>query len=204
MTLSARKVLDAAMSEAERVTVLPVILGLDPSPHRCGWGVVRLDDGAPVACGCVEIRHANKDGWRVGFDRAVRDAVAVIAKASDTFYTVVREHEVSAVYVERPSGGRNYQGTLDIAWVSGQVAQAAGRRFGVDVWCLRPQEWKSAVGLAGNASKEAVLLRAIDLGFDAYNAGGLDPVITQDAADAGLIARAGWIELDRAAERSQT
>lgn len=194
MTTRARQVLDDAMSEAERVTVLPIILGLDPSPHRCGWGVVRLDDGTPVACGCVEIAHANKDDWRVWFDRSVRETVKEIAKVSDTFYTQVREYEVAAVYVERPAGGRNYQGTLDIAWVSGQVAQAAGRRWNVDVWCLRPQEWKSAVEMPGNAAKDAVMMAAHELGFLAES---------QDAADAGLIARAGWVELNRAAERSQ-
>ena len=181
-------------------TVTPVILGLDPSPHRCGWGLVRLDDGAPIACGCVEIEHANRDDWRVGFDRAVRAVLSEIIINADYEIYPGPDWDVSAVYVEKPAGGRSFQGVLDIAWVSGQFAQAAGRRWNVDVWCLRPQTWKSAVGLPGNASKEAVLLHAIDLGFDTYNAGGLNPTITQDAADAGLIARAGWAELDRAAE----
>ena len=192
------------------MTVIPVILGLDTSPHRCGWGLVRLDDGAPVACGCVEIAHENKDDWRVGFDVAARTALSDMALDKSWGYgsslTVGHWYErveVSAVYVERPAGGRNYQGTLDIAWVSGQFAQAAGRRWDVDVWCLRPQEWKSAVGLPGNASKDDVMGAAFALGFDSRDRGGLNPTLTQDAADAGLIARAGWVELDRGAQRAE-
>lgn len=173
----------------------PVILGLDPSPHRIGWGVVTLEDGAPVACGVVPFAHINPDDWRVWFDRSVRNTLRTVVLNAR-----IVDADVSAVYVEKPGGGRSVQGTLDVAWVAGQIAQAAGRRWNVDVWSFRPQEWKKAVGLKGNAMKDECIAFAREFGFDVPVIGKTTQHYSDDAADAGLIARAGWVELDRAAE----
>lgn len=155
-----------------------------------GWGLVTLDDGEPVACGCEDIDLPDH-GWlheqvQLGLD-AVRCDVA----------------EIAAIYIEEP-GLPPKSGTKG-AYHAGRAVQAAvvcvARRWpwawpddpaAMDERMLKPSEWRQLAGLPGNAPKGVVLDRAFDLFVEAGGPGECRTVVdTQDAADALLIALAG-------------
>jgi Holliday junction resolvasome RuvABC endonuclease subunit len=145
------------------------LLGLDPSPLRLGWALARLEDGTPVACGRVSL--SEPPGVR-----AALAAVEAVARWS--------RGEVALVYVEAPWHGHSRAGVIRAAETSGQVIQAASRRGPhAPIEWLQPAEWRRLAGLPGNASKDAVMVKAKELGWD--------PRANQDAADAALIATGG-------------
>jgi len=51
---------------------------------------------------------------------------------------------------------------------------------------MQPSEWRKIAGLSGRASKEEVMFYAVQNGYDPAD---------QDQADAGVIALAGWNEI---------
>ena len=149
-----------------------VILGLDPSPLRLGWGTVDLDTGTPIACGTQPLGKWD-DGWL--------DASSVRGALRDIGTTFV---EPSVVYIEAGYIGPNPTIAIRIAEAMGQTVQAVNRRWpDAIIQRVSPQNWRIANGLKGNAPKAECFARAIELGFQALD---------QDAADGALIATAGW------------
>ncbi|MGE4428773.1 MAG: hypothetical protein AB7G37_20145 [Solirubrobacteraceae bacterium] len=171
-----------------------LILGIDASPNRLGWGLVTLDDGSPIGCGwwAVNLRAV---AWRQ-------------APLTDLIAKRLGDLDVSAVYVERPAIPRQYQG--DAALDNGRALQAAVSSlravFGsmIPLEELRDATWKSLAGVGPKkaatidhvrdavdppwptrqACKPHVYMQALLLGFD--------PEGSQDAADAACIAVAGY------------
>lgn len=170
-----------------------LILGLDVSPKRLGWGYVDLVTGEAAGCGCEAI-DLPEHGWH---HKRVSGALADIwwhgAPDGDC--------EVQAVYIEQPwlsprSGTKS-------AYSAGRAVSAAQgaceRRWPhAPIAFLHPQEWRKLAGIA-NKGKEPIVLRALELGFGREVPGDQSRVLEwvvpggQDAADAACIARAGWV-----------
>lgn len=93
-------------------------------------------------------------------------------------------NDVIAIGIERPAGKF---GVAQVSMAFGAVLAMLPTDLLVKPW--QPAEWRVAVGLKGNAAKEDVQLRAIELG-------GLD-WRRQDRFDAYLIARATLSVLER-------
>ena len=168
------------------MSVTSLCLGLDVSPRRMGWGLVDLLTGEPVTCGCEEL-------WRSSTRKAEHEAVNWPEQAERTqaaihrFAAFARMHEVQAVFIEHPISrfaGVAYDGGLAVGVAMAEVKR---RWPWVTVQFLLPSEWRTEVGLKGNASKEDVL--AFAEGFECW------PMLwdfhPQDAADALVIALAG-------------
>ncbi len=164
------------------MTVTSLILGLDVSPKRCGWGLVNLIDGAPVACGMEPIDLPDH-GWQ---HEQVAKALRVVAVTAGGMWTI--EAEIQAVYIEEPISrfpGMAYKEGRAIGCVQAEVER---RWPWAPIAYLVPAEWRKLAGLKGNASKTEVWARAA-----ASMSGILHvPDLPQDAADALLIAVAGW------------
>ena len=167
-----------------------LLLGIDVSPKRLGYGLVDLVTGEPVACGMepIDLPHA---GWH---HQQVQRALGVIDPGGpggpDDF-------EIQAVFIEDTAGAGKFR-QHDAGRAQGMVQAEVERRWPwVTVQFLKPSEWKKLAGLKGNASKEEVYLRALDLGFGVEQPGDQSRVLEwvvpggQDAADAGCIAVAG-------------
>lgn len=184
------------MTDADRI-----IVGFDVSVTRVGVAAVLSGDGSPLGC---EARFVNfaKRGWS---SRAVADFVS---EQPWIFRPVL------AIYVEQPAFPR----------VSGpESAFKAGRALQVVVsacelvWSstvelLKDAQWKDRADVrrhkgstiqdvyaatappwpAPSSAKPDVYLRALELGFR--------PGGSQDAADAALVAHAGWITVNRTKE----
>lgn len=173
------------------MSVVSLCLGIDVSPKRLGWALARLEDGAPVACGCEAI-ELPANGWKPGW---VRDHLVLALFRNQV------EGEIHYVAVERPAlppksgtnsafnAGRAYQ----------EAISAVRRRW---PWAvvdeMQSSEWRRLAGLSGNASKNAVMLHAVStLGFvlpgQVRKSEGLTDLTraSQDAADAACIAVAG-------------
>lgn len=171
--------------------VTSLILGLDVSPKRLGWGLVNLVTGEPVACGMEPIDLPDH-GW--SHEQVTRALDAVQRK--DIFGHVYSEafpgSEVQAIYIEQPalppvSGPKS-------AYNAGRAVQEAHnsceRRWPhAPIEYLMPSEWRKLAGLPGNASKGDVMGLAESIGDHVYPGPSSMP---QDAADALLIAVAGW------------
>jgi len=84
------------------------------------------------------------------FDRARSVAEAVPGRAS------VFWDELVAVGIEHPAG---HHGTGPLLRIQGAILSAIPARMLVEPWS--PAKWRKAVGLAGNASKEAVYSFAV-------------------------------------------
>lgn len=170
--------------------IVPVCcLGIDVSPLRLGWGLVSLDDGTAIACGMERIDLPHK-GW---METQISEGLKALPPC-----------HVAAVYVEQPALPP-VSGTKS-AFIAGRAIQAAHtvvrkRWPEAPVEYLMPSSWRKYAGLPGNASKADVQTLAgvllLDAGYD-------DGAPAQDAADALVIARAGFrcnVEVyDRAVE----
>lgn len=177
------------------MSVVSLCLGIDISPKRLGWALARLEDGAPVACGCEAI-ELPANGW----DRKRLDSLLYVAEAAGGFGSGDMRNfydaEVHYVAIELPAlppksgtksafnAGRAYQ----------EAVSAIRRRW---PWAvldeMQPSEWRKLAGLPGNASKGAVMAQAWEF---ITNAEGdisdlAESLLSQDAADAACIALAG-------------
>lgn len=185
-------------------TTEPVLLGLDASPNRVGWGLI-TEAGRPIGCGCLDVMLPRRS-WRT---LHVRDGLAeVLVRFLEA------PEQVLAVYREAPwfpdsSGPKS---ATDAGRALGTVDAHVEVLTGRPVVELQPATWRSKakVGRKGSATyeqvadavdppwptrevcKPEVYLRALLLGFD--------PEGRQDAADAGCIAEAGRVaEADKVA-----
>ena len=160
------------------MSVRSLLLGLDVSPRRLGFGLVDLITGEPVACGMepIDLPHA---GWH---HQQVQRALGVIDPGGPD------DFEIQAVFIEDTAGAGKFR-QHDAGRAQGMVQAEVERRWPwVTVQFLKPSEWKKLAGLKGNASKGEVSLHALDL----LVAGPGSPlVVYQDALDALLIAVAG-------------
>ena len=151
-----------------------MILGLDAQQLRLGYALCHLEDGEPVRCGCIPLAAG------AGFSRSVREALLAISAPLAFDQTC----ELALVAIEDAHLGPNRMGSLRHAMAIGEVRQAVDRRWpDAAVQLIAPQEWKKLVGLRGNASKDAVMVQAHELGWMAEE---------QDEADAACIAYAAW------------
>lgn len=170
--------------------IVSLCLGLDVSPKRLGWALARLEDGAPVACGCEAI-ELPANGW----DRKrIYEALGAPDRMNG-FGT--RGAEVHYVAVERPAlppkSGTN--GAFNAGRAYQEAISAVRRRW---PWAvvdeMQPSEWRRLAGLKGNASKRDVEAAALaiqhEFEHDDPTKYALD-LSFQDACDALLIALAG-------------
>ena len=175
--------------------VRSMLLGLDVSPRRLGFGLVDLVSGEPVACGCEAI-ELPKNGW----DRMQVVMALQVPHGTQARFDADQAYlagEIQAVYVEHPIS--RFPGmAYDEGRAVGMVHAEVQRRWPhAPVEYLKPSEWRLLAGLKGNASKAEVTLRAIELGFGDEvmedQSRCLSWVVPggQDAADAACIAVAG-------------
>jgi Holliday junction resolvasome RuvABC endonuclease subunit len=186
------------VSNASRgsASVTSLILGLDVSPRRLGWGLVSLIDGSPVDCGMEPIGLPDH-GWQHQQVARALERVAARGKYDPSVPAGqwYQGAEIQAVYIEQPwlsprSGTKS-------AYNAGRAVQAAQseveRRWPwAPIEYLQPAEWKLLAGLKGNATKPQIMdqaWRVLSLDRGDFMAG---VVVEQDAADALLIAVAGW------------
>lgn len=174
---------------------VPVILGVDISPRRCGWGVARLEDGAPLACGMQTVNLPDPDGMWMGSGDRMRDGL-ILAQRDISELGDVR---VELVYVEEPA--KSVPGGGPVAFASGRAFQLCLTLLDAvypdrPVEILGPTEWRRLAGLPGNCGKDVVYAHSLErLPADGKRA--------QDAADALCVAMAGWrsnLEINARAE----
>lgn len=203
-----------------------LVVGLDPSPLRLGWGAVTLDDGAAVACGMERLDLPGM-GWS---DDQAREALRVVDERLTRL-----GHTVAAVYIEQPALVHQ-KASFDAGRAVQEVLVAARRRWphADGPHFLQPSEWKALAEVPANprglrnvalvgyvlhkleeegrqGAVEAIVastLKPSELKPWVYALAveaGFAPGDSQDAADAALVALAGqrrnaetW---DRAVER---
>ncbi len=174
--------------------VRSLVLGLDVSPKRMGWGLVDLETGDPIACGCEDI-DLPSGGWKHqqvarAFDSLPSWGIGGLRNDERS------DDEIQLVYIEQP-GLPPVSGTKS-AYNAGRAVQAVHgeveRRWPwAPIEYLQPSEWRVLAGLKGNASKDQVRRAAHyeALGAD-WSEDRCDFLSgSQDAADALLIALAG-------------
>jgi Holliday junction resolvasome RuvABC endonuclease subunit len=153
-----------------------LVLGLDPSPLRLGWAVMRLDYERPLECGWDTLASLQGES---ADPPTIRAALAIVAARAD------HHGEVAYVAIERPWHGFSRRGAILAAETCGQVVQAVSRRWPhAAIERFEPAEWRRLAGLSGAAKKPEVLIYAESLGWR--------PDGSQDAADAAMIALAGY------------
>lgn len=169
------------------MSVTSLIIGLDVSPRRLGWGLVHLVTGEPVACGMEPIDLPDH-GWS-------HVQVSLALGEIPLWHPSPRLPEVQAVYIECPISrfpGMAYDEGRAVGMTQGEVER---RWPHAPIEYLMPSEWRKLACLRGNASKADVMdaASALFLAAEMRGAGGdgLD-IEHQDAADALLIAVAGW------------
>lgn len=167
------------------MSVRSLLLGLDVSPKRLGWGLVDLVTGEPVACGMEPIDLPNA-GWH-----HQQVARALEGPAHVPWHGDVNPHhyhrEIQAVFIEDTAGAGKFR-QHDAGRAQGMVQAEVERRWPwVTVQFLKPSEWKKLAGLKGNASKDDVFVEAIRV----METSDARRIPAQDAADALLIAVAG-------------
>lgn len=157
-----------------------LLLGIDVSPKRLGWGLVDLVTGEPVACGCESIDLPDHGWMHKQVQRALLDGpCSVVGIGADTLW------EIQAVYIEDTAQAGKYR-QHDAGRAQGIVQAEVERRWPwATVQFLKPSEWKKLAGLKGNATKLDVWEHAN------HEALRLMRGQQQDAADALLIAVAG-------------
>lgn len=156
-----------------------VLLGLDPSTVALGWGVLDLKTGAPLLCGTADVATL-----RVGRGSLEAGLFAGLEEISDTI-----QGKVELIYCEKLFAGRSRKVTVILSECVGAVLMGCDVIWpGIPRERFVPQEWKKLCGLAHNSPKPQIRTKAIHLGWNPD---------TQDAADAGCIASAGWLFNER-------
>jgi Holliday junction resolvasome RuvABC endonuclease subunit len=154
------------------MTALPVILGIDPATHGLGVACASVATGEIVAAHYVP---RVQDGWL-----EVRVRQACEGANTDRFLPV-------DIVIERVGGGRGVQSMLKVADVAGITAGVMSVVWpDAVIWRPTPGEWKKRAGMSGNAKKDAVMDKALELWSD---------IDRQDTADAICMAHARWNEL---------
>lgn len=172
-----------------------VVLGIDVSPKRLGYGLVTLDDGTAVACGMEPIDLPNQ-GW---MEQQVTEALKALPAC-----------HVAAVFIEQPalppvSGTKSAFNAGRAIQVTHTVVRRKWPEAPVEY--LQPSSWRRYAGIKGNATKAEVFSEAVRL----WAAAGLPPDDAlgwaQDTADALLVATAGFHcneeIIEKAAARAQ-
>lgn len=162
-----------------------LLLGLDVSPRRMGWGLVDLVTGEPVACGCEAI-DLPQHGW------SQRQVCQALWDISQRHFFYPGNAELQAVYIEMPAlpPGSGTKGAFN----AGRAVQAVSDEVGslwpwAPVEYLQPAEWRKLAGLKGNASKQDVWEHVfLEIGPRHLDMGSISE---QDACDAICIAVAG-------------
>lgn len=158
----------------------PVVVGLDPSPLRLGWGAVLLDEGAAVACGMERLDLPGK-GWS---DDQAREALRVVDERLSRI-----GHTVAAVYIEQPAlpPASGPKSAFNAGRAVQEVLVAARRRWphADGPHFLQPSEWRKLAGLNGRATKADIRFAAEWLMSEVFGPK------RQDAADALCVALAG-------------
>jgi Holliday junction resolvasome RuvABC endonuclease subunit len=181
------------------VAVRSLLLGIDVSPRRLGWGLVDLVTGDPVACGCESIDLPDH-GW---MHQQVFQAFHDMIWTADGSMGETGDWEIQAVFIEDTAQAGKYR-QHDAGRAQGIVQAEVERRWPhvVPVQFLKPSEWKKIAGLKGNATKADVMEAACTLAIVLREARAVRLVFdTQDAADALLIAVAGQRRNDETWER---
>jgi Holliday junction resolvasome RuvABC endonuclease subunit len=162
------------------VALRSLLLGIDVSPKRLGWGLVDLVTGEPVACGCESIDLPDH-GW---MHQQVFQAFHDMIWTADGSMGETGDWEIQCVFIEDTAQAGKYR-QHDAGRAQGIVQAEVERRWPhvVPVQFLKPSEWKKLAGLKGNANKDVVLGHA-QLNYNVR-------IDSQDAADALLIAVAG-------------
>lgn len=151
---------------------LPVILAIDPATHGLGVACASLVYGQIVHARYVPLVQ---DGW-------LEDRVRQACEASNTDL-----FEPVDIVIERVGGGRGVQSMLKVADVAGITAGVMSVIWpDAVIWRPTPGEWKKRADLPGNAKKDAVMSKALELWPD---------IDRQDTADAICMAHARWNEL---------
>ncbi len=176
---------------------IPVILGLDASPTKVGWGLLRDDTGAPVACGVQTLD---------GSPESTRDAISTINLTLDL-------HGASPIFswVERPVGG---VGNSDSAMKAGEALGMviyASRAYWPWLTIARAEtnKWRGLNGIPTRAPKglpgrdanrkwfkQKAIERATALGFELPIVGKRVLRPSDDAAEGACIAWAAWAALE--------
>lgn len=163
-----------------------------------------------MACGCEAIDLPDHGWQHQQVARALRRVADVALWDSSN-----PRGEVQLVYIEQPwlaprSGTKS-------AYSAGRAVQAVQaeveRRWPhAPIEYVQPSEWRKLAGVS-QKGKEAVVLRALDLGFGVEVMHDQSCVLSweipggQDAADAACIAYAGWVRNEdtvaRAAARDE-
>lgn len=176
--------------------MIPVVLGLDPSKTKLGWGCVRDDDGSPIRADYEPLDGSPERSHR---------AIVAIAR-----WLAVRDLEPVFALVEYPFGGKGSAGIFDSGVAVGMV-ELSVRLCWPSMPCDRigAIHWRPKVGVpkapadypAGSTArrnwlKEADVARARELGFDIPIVGVRKRRPSDDAADGALIARTAWLRLE--------
>lgn len=176
--------------------MIPVVLGLDPSKTKLGWGLVRDDDGSPIRADYEPLSGSPESSHR---------AIVSIAR-----WLGARGMEPIFALVEYPFGGKGSAGIFDSGVAVGMVELSARLCWpAMTTDRIDSMRWRPKVGIPRppaelparsperrNWLKEADIARARELGFDIPIVGARKRRPSDDAADGGLIARVAWLQLE--------
>ncbi len=126
------------------MTVVMLVLGIDPGTASTGYGVVRSSGSRLIALeeGVIQTRPSQ------ALERRLAEIHARVGELLDT-------HRPDALAVEELYFGANVQTAFAVGQARGVVLLAAGQR-GVPSRSYNPQQVKSAVCGNGRAGKEQV------------------------------------------------
>jgi Holliday junction resolvasome RuvABC endonuclease subunit len=160
--------------------VVDLCLGLDPSTKLIGFAFTDLSAGDIRWHGVVQINEPDK-GWR---DQQISKQLAAMKASLDAKSEQDEvQYRCRVVGIERMFLGINAKTALELSYVAGAVHQATRTVFPtVEILRFLPPDWREKVGLARNASKAALVERAVELGAS--------PDTPQDSVDAILISLA--------------
>lgn len=176
------------------VLVTDVVVGIDPSKRKLGWGVVMDADGSPGPCGVAELDGSPQATWA---------AIADLDVLLDA-----HGWNPVLVYVEYPFGGKGGGHGIFESGVAVGLVEMAARRFwpSAAIDRIGSMSWRPKVGLRNRAPRDAGdsrkwlkaqdVLEAQRLGFKLPLTGVRVIRHSDDAADGALIARAAWLDLE--------
>lgn len=166
-----------------------VVAGIDYSTKDCHVVVVD-DSGAPVVSASLKFKGKLSTDRLLTVRRTILDDLAF----AEILFPVAACDELRAIGIEDPRATNPKLRSMiaKLARVQGAIVQTF--REGADVHWLNAKQWRTGVGLAGNASKEAVAAWAVEHG--------MPEDLAQDYYDAFVIARTTLLEVSGDVVRS--
>jgi len=126
-----------------------IVLGIDPSMCRTGWGVIKADNMTHIAHGVIKIKSTLRSEQR-------------LANLANELELIIKFHNPDIICIEETFCGINPMTTLRLGFAFGCILTVCGK-LNLPVFKYATRLVKQTITETGAATKDMVLAKVLEL-----------------------------------------